>query len=161
MAMAKKHCRVPFCPPSHAKNPDLSFFRIPKEKCRQDSWLRAIGRYVDKEKENGEKTPWQPIDNPGTFIFLPCIFLQVNSFFKAFSFYSSKTTTYCLILAGFGIPNDVRPQHYRIFEKIVNNNKQQGVFLPTLTTRQFMHEGRNIRFSQRVHKQQDVSLSKQ
>ena len=46
MAMAKKHCCVPFCPSSHAKNPDLSFFRIPKEKCRQDPWLRAIGMQI-------------------------------------------------------------------------------------------------------------------
>ena len=51
-----KSC-VSFCPPSCAKKPNLSFFRMLKEKCRRDSWLRDMLKDMLTKKREWRENP--------------------------------------------------------------------------------------------------------
>ena len=78
--LGKTFCCVLFCPSSRGKNPNLSFFRIPNEKCRHNLCLRAIKRHVDEKREWRENSTAAKLEykSPGLthLCSLSCIFLS-------------------------------------------------------------------------------------
>ena len=76
----KTFCCVLFCPSSRGKNLNLSFFRIPNEKCRHNLCLRAIKRHVDEKREWRENSTAAKLEykSPGLthLCSLSCIFLS-------------------------------------------------------------------------------------